>query len=230
MKLLALGAHPDDIEFGCGGLMIKEAQKGTQIMYVICSLGESGTNGTPEDRKKEAEDAAKLVGADVTFLNLGGDCHIINSPENAYKIAKIIREFKPDLVLSPQTVPHQHPDHLAVGQLGYNACRFSRYGGIEELKDLPAHRVSFLYQYAIYSEVGLGPDILIDVSSVHEAWEQAMSLHVSQMKTKSYLDLVNSKAKYYGKSIGVEYAIGLWKTDPIRIDTLSDLTMSSRNY
>jgi len=75
-KILAFGAHPDDVEFGCGGLLIKEIQNGNQVKIVVCSLGEAGTNGTPASRKKEATDSAKWIGAEIECINLGGDCHI----------------------------------------------------------------------------------------------------------------------------------------------------------
>jgi LmbE family N-acetylglucosaminyl deacetylase len=166
----------------------------------------------------------------VEFLDIGTDCHITNSPENGFKIAGVIRQFKPEIVLAPSLTPHQHPDHLAVGQIAYNACRYSRYAGLQELKTIPPHAVNFLYHYAIHAELGHGPDVIIDVSETHDKWEKAMKLHTSQMKTKSYIDLVNSKAAYYGKSIGVSYAVGLWSNDPIRVDSLSDLELSSRNY
>ena len=73
MKILALGAHPDDVEFGERPLLIKEKKKGNQVKIVVCSLGEAGTSGTPQGRKQEAEDAAKTIGAEIEFLEMGGD-------------------------------------------------------------------------------------------------------------------------------------------------------------
>ncbi|MDD4989492.1 MAG: PIG-L family deacetylase, partial [Candidatus Pacebacteria bacterium] len=66
-KILVFGAHPDDVEFGCGGLLIKEIENGSKVKIVVCSLGEAGTNGTPEGRKNEAEEAAKFIGAEIEF-------------------------------------------------------------------------------------------------------------------------------------------------------------------
>jgi len=229
-KILAIGAHPDDIEFGVGGLMIKESEKGSQIKYVICSLGEAGSNGTPEERKKEAEESAKMVGAEIEFLDFGGDCHIADTPENAIKIAEILRKFKPDVVLAPELQRNQHPDHYAVSKITHSACRLARYGGLKELKALPVHKISALYFYPSRAEWPTKPDIFIDVSDTKDKWEKTMSAHKSQMKTKSYHDLVFSKFIAMGASIGVKLAIGLWTNDPIRIDQLSDLNLSSRNY
>ena len=100
-KILAIGAHPDDVEFGCGGLIIKEVEHGAKVKIVVCSLGEAGTNGTPAGRKAEATAAAKAAGAEIEFISMGGDSHIENKPTNAFKLAAIIRKFKPDIVLAP---------------------------------------------------------------------------------------------------------------------------------
>lgn len=81
MKLLAFGAHPDDLEFGIGGLMIKEIEKGNNVKYIVCSLGEAGSAGTPEGRKQESIEAAKISGAEIEFLDFGGDCHIQYNPK-----------------------------------------------------------------------------------------------------------------------------------------------------
>lgn len=230
MKILAIGAHPDDIEFGCGGLMIKEAEKGSRIKYLICSLGEAGSNGTPKGRKQEAEKAAKIVGAEIEFLDFGGDCRIEYKPQNGFALAKIIRKFKPNIVLTEQLKENQHPDHAVMARLTRDACRFARFKGLKQLKNLPVHRVDGLYFFPSSVNLDGNPDILIDVTPQFEKWQKAMRCHQSQMKTTDYLELVNTKAAALGRSIGVKYAIGLWKNDPIRIDYLSDLTLSSRNY
>ncbi len=231
MKLLAIGAHPDDVEFGgAAALIIKEINKGNQAKIVVCSLGEAGSNGTPESRKKESQNAAKISGAEIEFLEMGGDCHIEYKPQNTIKIAKIIRQYKPDIVLAQSLTHNQHPDHKNLTFVVRDACRLARYGGLKELKKLPVHKISALYFYGSSAEWDRKPDIVIDVTDIHPKWEKAMLAHTSQMKTKSYLNLVNSKAAALGVSIGVKYAVGLWTNDPVRLDNLSDLTLSSRNY
>jgi LmbE family N-acetylglucosaminyl deacetylase len=231
MRILCIGAHPDDIEFGLGGLVIKESENKSQIKFIICSLGEAGTSGTPEGRKQEAIEAAKISGVtDVEFLEMGGDCHIENTAENRIQIAKIIRQFKPDMVFAPELQINQHPDHYIVAQIAHAACRLARYGGLAELKSLDVHKVGALYFYPSRAEWGEKPDIIIDVSENYETWMRAMEAHKSQMKTKAYVNLVTTKASAWGSSIGVKYAIGLWTNDPIRVDHISDLSLSSRNY
>lgn len=230
MKILAIGAHPDDIEFGCGGLMIKEVKKGSQIKYLVCSLGEAGSSGTPQSRKQESLAAAKLSGAEIEFLKMGGDCRITNIPKNAFKIAEIIRNYKPSIVLAPLLTENQHPDHSAVARMARDASRFARYGGLKELKKYPVHQIGALYYYRSAVDFESPPNVIIDVSDVHKKWEQAMQCHKSQMKTKAYLDLINSRAAALGKSIRAEYAMALWANDPIQVKNISDLTLSSRNY
>lgn len=229
-KILAFGAHPDDVEFGAAPLLIKENQLKNQTKIVVCSLGEAGTSGTPTLRKKEAMAAAKIMGAQIEFLNLGGDCHIEHNPKNAIKIAKIIRQFKPQIVLTPSLTENQHPDHLNLAKLTRDAARFARYGGLKEIKSLPVHKINALYFYASSAEWDKKPNILIDVSEVKETWGKTMAAHKTQMQTKKYIDLVFSKAKALGASMGADLAVGLYVNDPVRVKNISDLSLSSRNY
>ena len=229
-KILVFGAHPDDVEFGCGGLVIKEINNGSMVKMVICSLGEAGTNGTPEGRKKEAQNAAKFIGAELEFINLGGDCHIENNPKNILKIAEIIRKEKPNIVLAQSLTENQHPDHLILSQMVRSACRYARYGGLNEIKKYKTHLVDALYYYPSSAEVDKKPDIIIDVSKEYDKWVKAMEQHTSQMGTKNYVNLVSSKAHFWGTSIGVEYAVGLWVNDPVRVDSLTSINKSKRDY
>src|SRR6185312_14429898 len=89
--LLAFGAHPDDIEFGCGGVIARETQSGRRAHFIICSRGESGTNGTPAERVQEAGKSASLLGATLEFIDLGGDAHLTHSLAHVLQLAAIIR-------------------------------------------------------------------------------------------------------------------------------------------
>src|SRR5215210_4059737 len=109
-RILAIGAHPDDIEFGCGGVLLAEAARGNKIHLYVCSRGESASNGTPADREAEARSAAALIGATLKFLDLGGDSHIEASVENTLKIARGIRAVRPEVLLAPTPLSNQHPD------------------------------------------------------------------------------------------------------------------------
>jgi bacillithiol biosynthesis deacetylase BshB1 len=229
-KILAVGPHPDDVEFGCAPLLIQEVRKGHQVMILVLTKGEAASSGTPEERTHEASEAARVIGAEIAFLDLGGDCHIRHSPEHATAIAREIRRFKPNIVLAPHLDENQHPDHSATGRNVRDAARLARYGGLEHLKDRGVHPIDQLYYYNITQSLGPKPDIVIDVSDVEAQWETAIRCHKSQMKTKGYLDLVMARARYLGAALGVSAAMGLWVNDPVRVVSLSDLTLSSRNF
>ncbi|MEO5926523.1 MAG: PIG-L family deacetylase [Bryobacteraceae bacterium] len=230
MKILAVGAHPDDVEFGCAPVLIKEARAGHEIRILVTSKGEAASAGTPEQRADEARDAAKIIGAEIDFLDLGGDCNIDYTPSNSVLIAREIRQFRPDIVLAPHLGENQHPDHAAVGKLVRDAARLARYGGLSQLLPLPSHQIRSLYFYAITQVYVEPPTLVIDVSPVFAEWQTAIQCHASQMKTRSYPELVTARSRAWGAAIGVEHAIGLWPNDPVRVNSLSELTLSSRHF
>ena len=104
-----------------------------------------------------------------------------------------------------------------------DAARLARYGGLQDLEDLPPHPITSLYYYTITQVFIDPPELVVDVSAAREAWEAAIQCHKSQMKTRNYLDLVMSRARTLGAAIGVEYAAGLWLSDPIRLGSLGDI-------
>jgi len=224
MNILAIGPHPDDIEFGCAAILIKEVRRGNRVKALVLSRGEAGSNGTPEGREAEARAAAKAIGAEIEFLDFGGDCHMRHTPKYSLQLAAEIRTFQPSIVLAPHPQGNQHPDHVAVARLARDACRLARYGGLG-----PVHKVGALYFYTITQHL-MKPDLVIDISGVVGEWERAMKCHASQMASKNYLDLQLTAARLLGLTIGVEYAMGLWVNDPVRVDFLSDISLSSRNF
>lgn len=229
-KILAVGPHPDDIEFGCAPVLIQEVRNGNQVRVVVLTKGEASTSGTPEERVVEARAAAGVMGAEIGFLDLGGDCHLRHDPASAFAIAREIRRFQPEIVLAPHPDENQHPDHVAASHLVRDAARLARYGGVPELADLPRHAIGHLYFYSITQTFSLKPDIVIDVSSIESQWADAIACHKSQMRTKAYLTLVQTRARALGATIGVSSAVALWANDPVRLGSLTDLTLSSRNY
>ena len=230
MNILAIGAHPDDIEFGCAHVLIQEARRGNRVQLLVLSRGEAASHGTPASREAEARAAASLIHAEIDFLDFGGDCHIAPSHANAFAIARHIRRFQPSIVLAPHAGENQHPDHAVVGKLTRDACRYARYAGLQELKDDPAHAVAALYFYTITQPLSDPYDVVIDNGDVVTEWEAAMRCHASQMQTRSYVDLRLAAARHLGLSIGVEYAAGFYASDPVRIAALSDITLSSRHF
>lgn len=232
--LLAFGAHPDDIEFGCGGVIAREVQLGRRVHLVVCSRGESGTNGTPAIRAREAKSAAALLGATLEFVDLGGDAHIEVRLAHALTLAAIIRRVQPAVVLAPSLVGNQHPDHPRVGTLVRDASRLARYGGVKELRRAKPHAIGQLFFYSITPDAeptDLGR-VIFDVSDpeIMTTWTAAMSAHASQLKTRQYVELQLTRARLNGLRAGVQHAIALFPADPLITDSLAALQRGARKF
>jgi LmbE family N-acetylglucosaminyl deacetylase len=225
--LLAFGAHPDDIEFGCGGVVVLETQAGRAAHLVVCSRGEAATHGTPEQRAAEAAKGAELMGATLEFVELDGDAHLQIRLEHTLKLAGIIRERRPGLVLAPSPSANQHPDHGRLGQMAREAVRLARYGGVAELRPRPPHAIDQLLFYALTPEAEPRElaQVLIDVSSPHilAAWTAAMAAHASQAPTRRYVEMQLTRARLNGLRAGVEHAIALFPNDALVLDSLGQL-------
>jgi LmbE family N-acetylglucosaminyl deacetylase len=232
--VLAFGAHPDDIEFGCGAVLAQETKRGAKVHLVVCTRGEAGTNGSPELRTREAETAAGILGASIEFCEMGGDAHLVHTPAHAIAFAKIIRRLRPEIVLAPTTLENQHPDHAVVGKLARDASRLARYGGLSELKDLPPHAIGQLLYFAITADAEprdlLG--VMIDVSSpgVVETWIRAMEAHASQLQTRNYVELQQARAKLNGLRCGAAYATTLYPNDTLVFGSVLPLFGAARRF
>jgi bacillithiol biosynthesis deacetylase BshB1 len=224
IDILAFGAHPDDIEFGCGGILAKAAADGYKVLFADLTLGEKGTNGTPAIREKEAKEAAQVIGAERLFLGFT-DCEIMDTYEGRLKLVKVIRTHKPRLVIAPFWKGEMnHPDHLACGTMVRHACRYARFGKI--LPELPTHQVEGVLHYLPHSVDET--DILIDVSAHIDVWKQMMDKHQSQMKTYPYSDWVLKGAARLGTLSGVAYAQGLAAGNPIVVDDVMTVSHGTR--
>jgi LmbE family N-acetylglucosaminyl deacetylase len=234
LKLLAIAAHPDDLEFGMGAVLLKEYAAGTEISMVITSRGEAGSSGTPELRVAESRAAAALLGASerLSFLDFGGDGLQTPSPENAVQLARCIRTHQPDIVCAPSLTENQHPDHCAVGAAARTACRLARYGGLHHLSDRARHFVASLWFYSIAGNESnpLSAATLIDVSDLAEPWTQLMACHATQVSQRRYIDLQLTRARQLGALAGCAYAIALWPNDPPVVDALSQLQRTARAF
>ncbi len=231
--LLAIGAHPDDIEFGAGGVLAAEARRGRPVHLVVGSRGESGTNGTPELRTQEAEAAAAKLGATLEWIDLGGDANIENSRAGARTIAAIIRRVKPGIVLTLTTEENQHPDHAAVGRMTRDAARLARYGGLAALRDLPRHTIRHLLYYAVTPDAAPRDRQAILYALTDEdvaVWREAMAAHASQMKTRDYGALQITRASLLGQNAGGGHAIALYPNDPLIVSDLDELGRGSRHF
>ena len=233
LRILAIGAHPDDVEFGCGGVLLGEVARGSEISLCVCSRGEAGSNGTPDEREAEARRAAQILDATIEFIDLGGDSHLEVSAANNIVIARRIRVARPDVLLAPIPSPDQHPDHIVVSQLCRNAARLARYGGLAELRDLAPHAIKHHFEYAVTS--GAEPTrkhstIRVDISAQFGRWVELMECHQTQLRTRRYLELQTARARVCGLEAGVEYAQALSATDDMMIASLVELPGSVRLF
>ena len=232
--LLAFGAHPDDIEFGCGGVIARETELGATAHFVVCSRGEAATHGTPAERVTEAQKGAALLGATLEFVELGGDAHLDHRIAHVLTFARIIRRIRPRILLAPTTVEDQHPDHAVVGRIVRDAARLARYGGVEELRDSPPHAIDQLLLYAITldGEPKDGSGFFVDVSepSILTKWTQAMEAHGSQSQTRNYVELQLTRARLNGLRCGMGHAIVLFPSDPLVVTSLGQLGRAARRF
>ncbi len=232
--LLAFGAHPDDIEFGAGGIIACENRAGTKVHFVVCSEGESATSGTPAQRRQEAMRSASILGATIEFIALGGDSHFERSIESTLTVARAIRRIAPQWVLCPTAKPDQHPDHAVLGSLVRDGARLARYGGLAELRDLPAHAIEQLWYYAVgpEGEPAEATAVWYDLSDseVVDLWKEAMNAHETQLRTRRYLELQLTRARLLGLRAGVEYAQALFPADPMLVKSLTQLGRGARQF
>jgi LmbE family N-acetylglucosaminyl deacetylase len=232
--LLVFGAHPDDIEFGCGGVVALETRQGGETHFVICSRGEAGSNGSPKEREKEARKGARLLGATLEFIELDGDAHLEIKTAHSIKIARIIRERRPQMILAPTIVENQHPDHARLGRLARDASRIARYGGVAELREARPHAIQQLFYYALSANAeprDITP-VLFDISDpkIIRTWTAAMHAHASQSQTRNYVELQLLRARSLGAGAGIEYATALFPNDPLVLASLGRAGRGARRF
>ena len=220
MRILIFGPHPDDAEIGAGGLMALAAGRGHEVLIGDLSRGEMASNGTPEDRAREAGEAARILGVGRTCLGLP-DQGLADCPEQAAAVARVVREFRPDLVL----IPHgedRHVDHRNASALclrGVGLGGLARFGGVA----LPAHRTPAIRFYLIHSLAQ--PGILVDVTATSDQKMRALRCYGTQfaggagvnptpLNTGAFLQMVEARDAYFGALTGVGRAEGLLAPGP----------------
>lgn len=193
MKILAIGAHPDDIEYGCGGLLLLSVDKGHEVYLFVATDG-SATKGA--DRVAEQEEAAKALGAKKLFWGGFQDTALTPGRDLIVAIEDVLAEVSPEMVLV-NAVDDAHQDHQAIASCTITACRYVR-------------RVLF---YHDYTTLRFEADTFADIGSVLDRKRELLSCHVSQVD-KTYptgldmLESVNALATYYGFVAKVKYAEG----------------------
>jgi N-acetylglucosamine malate deacetylase 1 len=210
-----------------------ETSVGRAAHFVICSRGEAASNGTPQERMREARKAAKILGATHQFVEFDGDARLEIKSAHIIKIASLIRRFRPAIVLAPTLVENQHPDHGRLGQMVRDAARLARYGGAAGLKGFPPHRINQLFYYSISAvEPRDITPVLMDVSEpeIISAWTASMEAHATQGRTRNYVELQLLRARSLGSRAGVQYAIGLYPNDPIVTNSLEAIIHGARHF
>lgn len=164
LDILAIGAHPDDVELGCGGTLAKEIANGKKVGILDLTQGEMGTRGTPEIRAKEAAEAAKRLGAEVRENLAFEDAFIVNDKAHQFEIIKIIRKYCPEVVIT-NAIEDRHIDHGVASKLSSDACFLSGLRRIETSvngQTQKAWRPKHVLHYMQWKE--LKPDVVVDIS------------------------------------------------------------------
>ena len=190
VDILAFGAHPDDVELGCGGTIAKAVSKGKKVGIIDLTRGELGTRGNKEIRQKEANEAAKILG--VKFrenLNLQ-DGFILNDRESQEKVIQVLRLYKPEIVLC-NAVKDRHVDHSRASDLVSSSCFLS---GLEKLKTIKGKnflndswRPRHVFHYIQWED--LSPDFVLDISGFLKIKMKAVKAFKSQVYDKKSTEI-----------------------------------------
>jgi N-acetylglucosamine malate deacetylase 1 len=219
LDVLAIAAHRDDVEQTCGGTLLKMAQHGRRTGILDLTQGEMGTRGTAEERAREAEEAAKILR--VSWRNALDipDGRVENTWENRLKVARVIREQRPRVVILPYW-KGRHPDHYTAATLGYEACFLAGLAKLDvsanaEGANLAPHRPFKIIYATLYYDVR--PTFVVDISELFETRFQALMAYKSQFSDQEAgKDLFPARdeirtrteamARFYGLLGGVTYA------------------------
>jgi bacillithiol biosynthesis deacetylase BshB1 len=226
--LLSIGAHPDDVEVGTGGVLIDQSKRGHRCGVVILTQGEMGTGGTPEIRAGEVEKAAGILGADIVEVFDWGDTRLEDTYEHRLALATIIRRTRPKIILAPYPqVGHgrrqSHADHVAAGVLSINAANLAALKKID-IPDEP-HLVTRVFHY--FLPPGVTPHFVVDITEHFDQWISALSAHESQFlnpqKSKDYLEHLAAMARSFGILARCKYGQGFRATETIQVKDILTL-------
>ena len=239
LDVLAIGAHPDDVELGCSGTLINEVKKGRKAGIVDLTQGELGTRGTIETRYKEAEEAAKIMGISVRENLKMRDGFFQNDETHQLQLISILRKYKPEIVIG-NILDDRHPDHGRAGQLIYDSCFLC---GLKQIKTLDAEgkeqekwRPKYLLHYI--QDRFYEPDVIVDVSDVWEQRMQSIKAYSTQfhnptsnepqtyLSNPGFLDAIEGRARLLGKRIGVQFAEGFISKKNMGIRNLDALILN----
>ncbi|PCJ83568.1 MAG: bacillithiol biosynthesis deacetylase BshB1 [Flavobacteriales bacterium] len=235
LDMLAFGAHPDDVELGCGGTILKHIYLGKKVGIVDLTRGELGTRGSADIRDEEAANASEILEVEVR-VNLGmADGFFQNDKAHQLEVIKTIRQYQPEIVLT--NAPYdRHPDHGRGSQLVSEACFLAGLAKIEtdfNGQKQDKWRPKSVYHYIQYRQ--MKPDIIVDISPFMEKKLETIKAFASQfydpnskepktvISSPDFLDFVIARARSYGGMIGVKYAEAYTVERPVGTNNLFDL-------
>ena len=235
IDILAIGAHPDDVELGCSGTIAKEIANNKKVGILDLTKGELGTRGSAEIREKEAKDAAKIL--NVAFrenLNFK-DGFFINDEEHQLKLIQVIRKYRPDIILC-NAIDDRHIDHPRGAKLVIDSCFLS---GLKKIvteynnKEQEPWRPLNIYHYIQWKN--LKPDFVVDISNFFEIKIKAVksfksqfyngneTVHSTPISTKNFIDSIEYRARDLGRLTNVDYGEGFIAARLPLIENISDL-------
>lgn len=235
LDILALAAHPDDVELSCAGTLHKAVKSGKKAGVIDFTEGELGTRGTPETRKQEAAASAKVLGLSARE-NLGfRDGFFKVDEEHQLAVIRMIRKYQPDIVLA-NAIDDRHSDHGRASFLAKEACFLSGLAKIETEENgvkQAVWRPKIVYHYI--QSIPIEPDFVVDVS---EEWETKMNA-IKAFKTQffdpnsdepetyisnpRFMEMINSRGIHYGHEIGVQYGEGFTVERKLGVDDITTL-------
>ncbi|WP_434980020.1 bacillithiol biosynthesis deacetylase BshB1 [Daejeonia sp. YH14] len=219
-EYLAIGAHPDDVELGCGGTIAKLISEGKSVAIVDLTQGELGTRGTEETRKQEATDASGILGVTARENLRLKDGFLVNSEEYQLKVVAAIRKYRPTIVFA-NAIDDRHPDHAKAAKLISDACYLSGLRKISTKSDgewQEAWRPKHIFHYIQWKHIT--PDFVIDISGFLDKKIEACMAYKTQfydpnsdepqtpISSKDFLESLTYRAQDLGRLSGVTYAEG----------------------
>ncbi|RMG80762.1 MAG: bacillithiol biosynthesis deacetylase BshB1 [Bacteroidetes bacterium] len=232
VDILAFGVHPDDVELGCAGTLIKHVKNGKKVGIVDLTKGQLGTRGTPELRLKEAALAAEIIGAEFRDNLEMEDGFFENNWENKLKIIQKIRQYRPDVIIC--NAPNdRHPDHGRAAALVKEAAFYS---GLRKITTVwngntqESWRPEFVYHYI--QDYYIKPSMVVDITPYFEQKMKAIKAFSSQfynpqstepvtpIATKEFLEVVRGRALEFGRLANTVYAEGFVSDKPVVLNFL----------
>lgn len=237
LDILAIGAHPDDVELGCGATLAKEIANGKKVGIIDLTRGELGTRGTAETRDEESTNAANIIGISVRTNMEFADGFFTNDKSHQLELIKMIRLYKPEIVLC-NAVEDRHIDHAKGSQLVSDACFLSGLLKIDTKHEdeddwQEPWRPKAVYHYIQWKD--LKPDIVVDVSDFIDKKMEAVLAYKTQfydpkseepetpISSKNFTDSIRYRARNLGRLIGTEYGEGFTVERYPGVDSLFDL-------